>query len=767
MKTTLSRGKFLQHSISALGGFCLLPASSLLEFIGLKNIQIVIPKNHSSDVYDSARLLKELLSVDSDIVIESAQKLQNSIILGESKYSIKNGISSVSLSDDGYIIKRIKNNVVVLGDGKNGLNNGIYSLLENLGYRKYTSEDPISRPLEYGIQNISNQTQTIIPKIKYRTTSYYDAQSPDYSAWHKLSSRDSWGLFVHTFETLIAPEKYGKSNPEYFSLIDGKRNPATQLCLSNEAVFYTLVEELSKKISQNPDAKYWSVSQNDNDKYCRCENCTKINEEYGGVPSGSVAWFTNKVAKKFPDKIISTLAYWYTRKAPRNIEMEPNVNIMLCNIESTREKPVYDTDPDFTKDLQDWGRISSDILIWDYNIQFANPMSPFPNLHTIGPNIKFYIQNNVKALFMQATSNKGEFGHLRAYLLSKLMWDPLANDADIIDDFVNGYYGLAAPFIKAYIELMQSELLSSGFRLNIFGDPRDAVNSFLSSDLRKRYKELFDRAESVVSSSSVYLERVREDRLPLDFAEIQISCQIPPENPDSFYCYNDQGRVTIVNEKKAHLEQFLVRSKNAGIERIGERAISLEEYKMSFDRIFMRMEETKNSPSYRKKVISKSNPKKGITDLLKLTDGIYGAYESWRFPLKENNWISFEGEHMDIILDLEIAYSINYVGMDFLNVQAQANWHQLALPPYVEYSLSLDGVNFDNGIRIDFPFNQNPAENPEIVKIPFYHYRADFLGTKARYIKIYAENLIKMPSWHINEGKPCSLFTDEIILSAD
>ena len=47
--------------------------------------------------------------------------------------------------------------------------------------------------------------------------------------------------------------------------------------------------------------------------------------------------------------------------------------------------------------------MSQDILIWDYNIQFANPVSPFPNLHTIGPNIKFYIQNNVGALFMQAT----------------------------------------------------------------------------------------------------------------------------------------------------------------------------------------------------------------------------------------------------------------------------------------------------------------------------------------------------------------------------
>ena len=91
-----------------------------------------------------------------------------------------------------------------------------------------------------------------------------------------------------------------------------------------------------------------------------------------------MVWFVNKVARKFPDKIISTLAYWYTRAAPSNIIAEPNVNIMLCNIESTREKPVFDTDPDFTNDLKDWGKLSQDILIWDYNIQFANPVSPFP-----------------------------------------------------------------------------------------------------------------------------------------------------------------------------------------------------------------------------------------------------------------------------------------------------------------------------------------------------------------------------------------------------
>ena len=59
-------------------------------------------------------------------------------------------------------------------------------------------------------------------------------------------------MFVHTFELLISPEKYGKTNPEYFSLIDGERNPVTQLCLSNEDVFQTLVSELKERIEMKP-----------------------------------------------------------------------------------------------------------------------------------------------------------------------------------------------------------------------------------------------------------------------------------------------------------------------------------------------------------------------------------------------------------------------------------------------------------------------------------------------------------------------------------
>ncbi len=135
-------------------------------------------------------------------------------------------------------------------------------------------------------------------------------------------------------------------------------------------------------MAAKPAATYWSVSQNDNDQYCRCEACSQLNTKYGGVPSGSILYFVNEVAKAFPDKVISTLAYWYSRTAPSNLQAEHNVNIMLCNIESRRQAPVFETDSAFSNDLIAWGKLSGNILIWDYNIQFANLVSPFPNLHT-------------------------------------------------------------------------------------------------------------------------------------------------------------------------------------------------------------------------------------------------------------------------------------------------------------------------------------------------------------------------------------------------
>jgi hypothetical protein len=408
--------------------------------------------------------------------------------------------------------------------------------------------------------------------------------------------------------------------------------------------------------------------------------------------------------------------------------------------------------------------MSEDILIWDYNIQFANPVSPFPNLHTIGPNIKFYIKNSVGALFMQATGNKGEFGHLRAYLISKLMWNPEADPEAIIDDFLQGYYGAGAPFVRQYIDQMRKVVLQDNFRLNIFGDPRDAVANYLSPEMMEQYSRLFDQAEQETETEPVTLKRIREARLPLVIAEIQIAGQIPLGAPGSFYTLDSLEKVIVKPEMKEKVANFLAQAKNAGIQRIGERAITLEDYGLNFKRMFDRMEQMKKALSYQKKIIPITTPSRGVAEVSRLTDGIFGAFESWRFPDKDANWVSYKGVHMDFVLDLGAVQEITTVQMDFLNVQAQANWHQLILPTAVSYALSTDGKTYSEAVNVQNPHEPDPAKNPDIVKVPFHTFSTAFTNTKARYIKVHAESVLQMPAWHINAGKPAFLYADEIVV---
>ena len=772
----ISRLNFLKNTSIVAAGLTFLPGlvssklrdSLLGKSIAAGNIldyQIVIPSLVSSIEKQAAQQLQKYLSKLTvkpiPITEEGKTTVINGIYLGETEFAKANEINFNQLPEAGFINKTTGDNIIIAGGSKKGLLFGVYDLLEDLGFRKYGTDEAASPKIK--TFEPAQGTKTYEPLVKYRTTSYSSMADQEYSDWHKLSSRDDWGLFVHTFNTLVPQKVYAKTHPEYYSLIDGKRQPGTQLCLSNPEVLNVLVESLKNKIQEKPAASYWSVSQDDNDRYCQCDSCKALNEKYGKVPSGSIIYFVNQVAKEFPDKIISTLAYWYTRKAPKNIKIEPNVNIMLCNIESSRQAPVFVTDPAFSNDLRDWGALSNDILIWDYNIQFTNYISPFPNLYTLKPNIKFYTDNQVKGLFMQANDEAAaEMALLRSYLISKLMWNPDADDKAIISEFLSGYFGAAAPFILQYIESMQESLVKSGMVLSIFGDPIHAKSSYLSEEMMQQYKQLFDKAEKAVIADAKLVQRVRTARLPIMYAEIQIG-RTEIDTARSMFRKGSNGYILPKPEMKALVNRFADVCKLNKVKLVRERAGTPEHYRASYNRIFSNMEEMIKVKSFRKKITPITSPNPKSKGLESLTDGVFASYESWQQA--DQNWVYYTGQHMDFILDLGAVMPVNSVNMDFLNPQAQPDWHLFALPKHVSYSISTDGNTYNEPVVIDNPNNPNPLENPEIIKISILPFQATMKpGTKARYIKVHAESLLKTPSWHIRSGKDISIYCDEIVV---
>lgn len=157
----------------------------------------------------------------------------------------------------------------------------------------------------------------------------------------KLGGKTGQSLIGHSYARWISPEKYGKTHPEYFALIDGERKSniaaaSTEPCVTNPEVIDIITKNVLEEIAANPTMENVTVNQNDNDGYCRCP-CAAINEREG-TPMGANLALVNTVAERvekvYPHVKIGSSAYWYTRKAPKTIKPRHNVcEIQLCSIE--------------------------------------------------------------------------------------------------------------------------------------------------------------------------------------------------------------------------------------------------------------------------------------------------------------------------------------------------------------------------------------------------------------------------------------------------
>jgi hypothetical protein len=339
----------------------------------------------------------------------------------------------------------------------------------------------------------------------------------------------AYGPFVHTFNSILAPGQHFREHPEYFSEVNGERiGGRTQLCLTNPDVQRIAIDTVRRWMRERPDATIFSVSQNDWHNYCTCKKCAAVMEEEGS-PMGPYLRFVNAIAaavrEEFPDKAISTLAYQFTRKPPGKTVPLPNVIVRLCSIECCFSHPLSISagidlrNAKFAQDIRGWSKISDRLYIWDYVINYAHSIMPFPNLYSLKPNINFFIEHGVKGIYEEANyfSPGGEFAELRTWIMAKTLWDPGYDTDRAIDEFLEGYYEAAALPIRRYIELIHGKAKMDVIHFRIYDPPSSPL---FSADVVSRAVELFDEAEAAVADRPEVLERVRVARLPLTYVRI-------------------------------------------------------------------------------------------------------------------------------------------------------------------------------------------------------------------------------------------------------
>ena len=392
-----------------------------------------------------------------------------------------------SLKNDGYALIVENGRLFITGRIARGAGYGVYSLLEDyVGVRFYTSDYTVIHEAER-VQIPGDLNISFSPPFEYRDVNWFDyLKNPDFAARNKVNSTlgrrtdvpggmyYAGGGFVHTLHSPCVEE--------------GEPQRPEQPCLTDEEVYRRVLANVKKLIEKDPGAPIVSVSQNDSGPEglgCQCPRCRVLDEEQG-TPMGSLLTFVNRIArdlrKEYPDVVVDTLAYRYTRKAPATLIPEENVAIRLCSIECCFSHPLNDDGCEdnlaFRNTLKEWAKICKRLYIWDYTTDFAHYLTPFPNLNVLWENVRFFRENNVAGIHEQGNlqARSGEFGELRAYLLAKLLWNPDMERQEydaLMDEFLRDYYGPGWRSLRGYIDRTSAK--AAEHHLHIYDSPDEIL----------------------------------------------------------------------------------------------------------------------------------------------------------------------------------------------------------------------------------------------------------------------------------------------------
>ena len=482
---------------------------------------------------------------------------------------------------DEILIRMEGGNLILAGHKKRGCLYAVYSFLQDVvGVRWWTPKDTFI-PKKPTLVVPDDLNVSYAPQMISREMYHRDAQPTVFSARMKgngtLTPEYGGAVrivnFVHSFYKYLPPEKYFDAHPDWYSEINGKRqHEHAQLCLTNDEMTRELIKNVLETLRKNPDAKMIDVSQNDWRGFCTCAKCKAIDDAEESH-AGTLVLMLNKVAaaveKEFPDVLVESLAYQYTRKPPKTVKPRDNVLVRLCTIECSYIQPLDGAqNQKFAADMDGWSKLAKYLFIWDYTTNYNDYLGPHPNLRVLAANVRYFIKHGAIGLFEEGEGD--DFCELKNWLLLRVMWEPRLDSEKLIDEFVRGYYGEAvAPLVKQYWDILIARAEKEKIYLGCFG-----MNSAKWLDLAALNQvtdimnKAVETATRVYGADSAELRRLRKSKMGVDHVWLSryypLRCEarekklpfVGPKNPlqaaDEFaaLCKRFQTKAAVISQEK-------------------------------------------------------------------------------------------------------------------------------------------------------------------------------------------------------------------------
>jgi len=386
-------------------------------------------------------------------------------------------LAAASLAEEEILISTGKDGSILLcGGSPRGTLYAVYEYLYRLGVRFYT---PDYTKLPAPTKSIPLPSYyRYCPPAYARSMSLGNDAPPEWYAHNRLNSIALWGDLpveygsgkpegpdMHTFWRYV-PVGVFDEQPNWAAMQNGKRLPPAGnsnwgMCLRPEVRSY-LADRAVEWSDRHPGYSTIWMGINDGSPFCTCDYCTEFYKQHGGKPSSLVVQLINELAERLPNKLIKTLAYGWSMDPPENMKMRSNTVVMFCaQADPHTSIPKGKSAAVLTKRLNGWKRVAKKISVYLYPYPTDNYWFPSPSFYPGAESISWASANGISELYAQISGFGGSHGSesldLRAWVYSRMMWDPKSDARALVKEFCHDNYSVAAEDVIKVIDMLHSK----------------------------------------------------------------------------------------------------------------------------------------------------------------------------------------------------------------------------------------------------------------------------------------------------------------------
>jgi len=463
-------------TVAWLGALGLVHADFPVVQGGQARCQIVLGKGaqpvEKDAAADLARCLKLMTGVAVPLVAEGTEQAGVPKMLVGPCALPEDVMQAVKARDyGGYIVRQVGADLMLRGPSEYGSASAIYGLLEDtLGCHWFMPSElfeVVPRRAEVVLPSLN---VAVNPGFRFR---YFSGVSEG-GIWQYRNRLDRPGNpdapFLaqgHILYAIYPPSKFGKTHPEYYPLIAGKRHVNSddqdqfgQPCTSNPEVVQVAVDHISRFFDARPQAHTHSLCINDNNTWCECDACKAQDAEaprFRGRTIYSDRYYTyvNSVAKGLaathPDKFLGVFAYAGVEPVPVKIaRIEPNVYVSITQDCSQHFDPAYrQTDYDF---IRQWQGKAAHVGKYDY--YGLGAIIPRYTPHLIARDIQHSRRVGLEGFHSEAYPLWANFGP-QIYVAARMLYNPALDCDKLLAEFFANLYGPAAPEMAALYQTFE------------------------------------------------------------------------------------------------------------------------------------------------------------------------------------------------------------------------------------------------------------------------------------------------------------------------